>query len=200
MKKIVVFTALVLLSASSCKKEAVSVNTLTEAEQSDLVFLREEEKLARDVYRYAYKKYNQSIFSNISESEQTHTSTVLELLTKYNIDDPAAGAAEGVFKNRVLQNLYVDLTAKCDSSLQNALVVGATIEDLDIHDIDGFYANTVKSDLTTVYDRLTCGSRNHIRSFNDQLKNLQITYQAQFLSANELATILAGTNEQCGGK
>jgi len=41
---------------------------LSEAELSDLLFTREEEKLAHDVYTYAFEKYGVSIFQNISRS------------------------------------------------------------------------------------------------------------------------------------
>ena len=137
MNNLLMIPVLALLGFSSCKKETASIttNTITEKEKSDLIFLREEEKLAHDVYVHSFKKYNQTIFSNISSSEQNHMNSVLNLLNTYRITDPVQNMAEGVFQNTVLQQLYTQLTLKSDSSLLKALEVGASIEDLDIYDI-----------------------------------------------------------------
>ena len=200
MNNILVISALALLSVSSCKKDtkALTKDTLNEKEKSDLIFLREEEKLAHDVYVFSFKKYNQTIFLNISSGEQNHMNSVLNLLTKYGVADPIQNQSEGVFQNAILQQLYNQLTAKSDSSLTKALEVGATIEDLDINDIKSFYVNTSNTDLTGVYDRLTCGSRNHLRSFISQLLSNEITYTPQYITQIEFNDIIASSNEQCG--
>ena len=49
------------------------------------------------------------IFDNISRSEQTHTDAILQLLTKYNINDPVGVNAIGVFTDPGLQALYTNL-------------------------------------------------------------------------------------------
>ena len=46
--------------------------SLTESEIQDLVFIREEEKLARDVYDALRLRWGSRVFSNIESSEQTH--------------------------------------------------------------------------------------------------------------------------------
>jgi hypothetical protein len=180
MKKIVFFLALTLFFSISCKKNEVA--PLSEQEKADLLFLREEEKLARDVYLYAYNKYGQIIFNNIANSEQSHMNSVLTLLNKYGIPDPIGTNGIGVFTNDELQSLYNELTAKSDISFNKALEVGANIEDLDIKDIYTFRAHTTKSDLLNVYDNLTCGSRNHLRSFVRELGTYTPVYitQSQF--------------------
>lgn len=200
MNNLLMIPVLALLGFSSCKKETASItsNTITEKEKSDLIFLREEEKLAHDVYVYSFKKYNQTIFSNISSSEQNHMTSVLNLLNTYGINDPVQNLAEGVFQNTVLQQLYTQLTLKSDSSLLKALEVGATIEDLDIYDIKRFYGNTSNSSILGVYDRLTCGSRNHLRSFVSQLNASQINYIPKYISQTEFNNIVNSANEQCG--
>ncbi|MEN8116624.1 MAG: DUF2202 domain-containing protein, partial [Bacteroidota bacterium] len=50
--------------------------TLTEDEIKGLLEMREEEKLARDVYKKLYEVHNMVIFNNISKSENAHTSAV----------------------------------------------------------------------------------------------------------------------------
>ncbi|WOF17210.1 DUF2202 domain-containing protein [Methanoplanus sp. FWC-SCC4] len=45
---------------------------LTEEEESDILYIAKEEKLARDCYLDYYEKWGYKVFSNIAESEQTH--------------------------------------------------------------------------------------------------------------------------------
>ena len=173
MKKLLAFLILPFLAACDQKEvlpptDSGNDDRLSNQEKLDLIFLREEEKLARDVYLYAYGKYNRNIFSNISSSEQNHTSSVLGILNMYELADPVTNNNVGVFTNRDLQSLYNDLIAKSESSLASALEVGATIEDLDINDIKTFRSHTTNEDFLNLYDKLTCGSRNHLRSFVKQ--------------------------------
>lgn len=201
MKNLAIVLAVVtLFPFASCKEKDVIdpvILSLTDNEKEDLLFLREEEKLARDVYLFSSAKYGTQIFANISWSEQKHMGEVLNLLTKYGVPDPASKDT-GVFSNAVLQQLYTDLTSKSNKSLGDALEVGATIEDLDIYDIKSNMERTDKLDLLDVYDKLQCGSRNHMRAYYTQLNNEGITYKPQYLSQDELDEILAGSHEGCG--
>jgi hypothetical protein len=197
MPAIVLFSGLLL--SEGCKKDAeeTAVVPLTEAEKTDLLVLREEEKLARDVYIYAFTEYGITVFNNISESEQRHMDKVLTLLNTYGIPDPASTAV-GVFNNPSLQALYNTLTAKVDSSSMDALTVGATIEDLDIEDIEVFMGHTVKADILSVYENLQCGSRNHMRSFYAQILENGGSYTPQFISIEYFTEIINSGNEKCG--
>jgi len=201
MKKITFFILLTIgLFMSSCSdddNETIQTEKLSQTEIDDLKVIREEEKLARDVYAYSFDVYGQNIFNNISGSEQKHMDAVLVLLNKYGIEDPVL-PNRGEFKNQTLQDLYNDLTAKSDISLLEALKVGATIEDLDINDLDDFESRTDKADILNTYSKLKCGSRNHMRSYYSQILTNGATYTAQFLTASELAAIIASSNEQCG--
>jgi len=169
---------------------------LTQAEKNMLIKMREEEKLARDVYLYLYNQYGLNIFNNISNSEQIHMGKVLELLNKYDIDDPALSNPGG-FSNQDMQNLYNQLTAQGDNSLIDALKVGATIEDLDIYDLEEFINQTDKQDIIDVFDFLNCGSRNHMRGFYNQLNNNGGAYTPQFISQQEYDNIVASQHESC---
>lgn len=205
MKKLtltLVSTFLLLVVLSGCKKDVLtrggnSSVILTQQEQDDLVFLREEEKLARDVYLYSFDKYGTSIFNNIAQSEQKHMDKVLTLLQKYNLPD-LASTQRGVFNNQALQTLYNDLTSQSNISLVEALKVGATIEDLDINDIEDFEARTSVADILDMYDKLSCGSRNHLRSFSSQLTANNETYTPQFITNTEYQAIISSPNEKCG--
>lgn len=197
MKQAFLILAVVSAFITSCDKDddpQVQTPTLTQDEINDLIFLREEEKLAHDVYIFSFNKYNEQIFENIASSELQHTSTVLDLLEKYDLEDPVGNNAEGVFTNTVLQSLYDQLTLTSDSSLNHALTVGALIEDLDINDIENSKGRTDKSDILNVYDKLQCGSRNHLRSFVGRLGSYEPTY----LSQTEFDDIINSSNEKCG--
>ncbi|MBP6446320.1 MAG: DUF2202 domain-containing protein [Saprospiraceae bacterium] len=198
MNKLIYTGVIALLALISCTKDDQIVSKLTDQEKLDLIFLRQEEKLAHDVYVYAFKKYGITIFNNISNSEQTHITNMTDLLTKYKIVDPASGLQEGEFADFQLQTLYYQLITKVNISLKDALEAGATIEDLDISDIQSFYKNTTKADIIQVYELLTCGSRNHLRGFTGQLKTLGSSYTPQFLTDGEYQTILSGSHEHCG--
>ena len=88
MKNLIWLIGLMLLGWSSCtKKDDAVIVPVNDQEKSDLIFLREEEKLAHDVYIYAFRKYNNNTFSNIANSELSHTNSVLSLLTQRNISN-----------------------------------------------------------------------------------------------------------------
>ena len=77
---------------------------LSDAEIAGLIFSREEERLARDLYQAFSDQYDGARpFSKIVASEQRHFDAVGRLLTQYGIDDPAAGATAGSFSDATLQ-------------------------------------------------------------------------------------------------
>ena len=65
------------------------VEALNAEEEAGLLFMREEEKLARDVYLELFDEWGLRVFENIAESEQKHMDAVLYLLGKYGLEDPA---------------------------------------------------------------------------------------------------------------
>jgi hypothetical protein len=174
-----------------------SATTLNDKEIILLKHMREEEKLARDVYQYLDKKYDFFVFKNISESEQRHMDRMLVLLNENQIPDPAS-TENGVFNNSDLQKLYNQLIAQGDISLTEALKVGATIEDLDIKDLMIYKNDTSNPLLLDALDNLTCGSRNHMRAFVGQLELKEVTYSPQFISAEVYKSIIDGDHEKCG--
>jgi hypothetical protein len=176
---------------------AVQSNGLTQAEVDGLLFMREEEKLAMDVYTFLYQKWGTPIFQNIAESELSHTNAVKTLLNTYGISDPAANTAAGSFADPALQALYDQLTAQGSASLAAALKVGAAIEEIDILDLQEEMELTTNADIERVYENLLWGSYNHLRAFVTNLKNQTgETYAPQYLSAEEYQTIL---NSSGGG-
>jgi len=207
MKKGIWFLGMVfftLLSATiiiSCEKEEdtpIENNcNLTTEQEEGLLYMREEEKLARDVYNHLYTKWNLNVFKNIAKSEQQHMDALLDEVDVCKFEDSVLPEA-GKFNNSHIQDLYDALIAKGDLSLIDALEVGATIEDVDIFDLDNFSAKTESETLLDIYSKLTCGSRNHMRAFIGQLENNGSTYKPQFISQEHFDSILNGDHEQCG--
>ena len=169
---------------------------LSEEETAGLIQMREEEKLARDVYQVLGEKWQAAIFSNIAVREQRHMDAVKSLLDKYDIDDPVTDSTAGVFTDPELQALFEQLTAKGNESLVAALQVGNTVEDLDIYDLEEFIAQADNEDIKTVYQNLLKGSRNHLRAFWYQLSLNGGEYEAQYISAEELAAIVTSDRER----
>jgi len=170
---------------------------LSKSEVADLLYMREEEKLARDVYLTLSKFYPLPVFRNISRSEEQHMKMVKVLLDKYGIPDPVAesGGKVGVFKNKKLQELYDKLVKEGRSSLLSALRVGATIEDLDIKDLEEAIARTDNEDVKVVYQNLMKGSRNHMRAFVRLLRRFGGDYSPQYISQEEFQRILSVKHE-----
>ena len=146
-----------------------STPTLTQVEIADLYFMREEEKLARDVYRALFDMWGNQVFYNISLSEQKHADAVLGLIEKYGLKDPAS-LDEGVFNDPYLQKLYDDLMAMGDDGELEALEVGVLIEVTDITDIEECMKHTDKADILNVCGNLLDGSFNHLDAF---LRNVE---------------------------
>jgi len=160
-------------------------------EESSLRYIREEEKLARDVYLSFYDKWGQNVFNNIAKAEQTHTDSVKTLLEKYAITDPVTDDTRGIFENQTLQALYDSKTTEGAESLVSALKIGALIEEIDITDIkEAQEAYIDNEDINLVYDNLRKGSRNHLRSFVNNLNNLGVTYEPQVLTTESYQAII----------
>jgi hypothetical protein len=187
------------VAAAQQPAPTATVAALSPEEIAALKFMREEEKLAHDVYVALFNVWGAKVFSQIALSETTHTETILALLVKYGIADPAAGKAPGVFEDPVLQTLYNTLIAMGQPSLIDALKVGALIEETDIHDINAKKAVTDEADILQVYSSLLCGSGNHLRAFNGQLLAQGVTYVPQVITQAEWDAIANAAAETCGG-
>jgi len=147
------------------------------------------------VYTLLYNKWNSCVFGNIKSSEQTHTDAVLTLIEKYNLKDPVLQNPEGVFVNKDLQALYNKLVEKGSKSIADAFEVGATIEDLDLFDLQTDLDSCDNADIQFVYNNLARGSRNHMRAFYRYLTNVGITYTPQYISKEKFDAIINGSQE-----
>lgn len=141
---------------------------LTQEQIDDLLFMYQEEKVARDVYIKMYELWGANVFTNIKDAEQSHINAVKGLLEKYNLEIPVLDTNVGSFKLAELQKLYDDLIVKGSKSQTDALEVGVMIEEKDITDIVEKMVN-VPSDIEKVYGNLLSGSYSHLDAFNNVL-------------------------------
>ena len=145
---------------------AIPASDLSAEEAAALLYMREEEKLARDVYNQLYALWGQPVFQNIAASEQTHTDEIKLLLDRYGLADPALDP--GQFTDANLQALYDQLIAQGSVSLTDALNVGALVEQTDIADLQARLAQTDNADIQLVYNNLMNASYNHLAAFTGE--------------------------------
>jgi len=171
---------------------------LSPAEEADILFMREEEKLARDVYIFLYELWSHPVFSNISESEQRHMDSMAALVDTYSLTDPVQDDSVGAFTNPDLASLFASLTARGQSSLLEALAVGAFIEEVDMRDIQAAIDRATHADIIRTYENLLRGSRNHLRAFVRTIENMGVVYEAQVLPQSEVDAIVDSPVERGG--
>jgi hypothetical protein len=178
----------------------VAADAISKQEAEGLQFMREEEKLAHDVYVTMYKKWGLPIFNNIAAAEQKHTDAVVTLLDRYDLADPADGNGPGTFTDPKLQSLYNQLIVKGSKSAADALKVGLAIEEIDILDLQERLAETDNADIQTVYKNLLAGSENHLRAFARNLQNRTgDTYEPQYMSQTAYGAIINAASGRGGG-
>ena len=163
---------------------------LTSPEEEGLLFMAEEEKLAGDVYSSLNEIWSLRVFDNIGRAERTHQAAVETLLVRYSLAIPANPPGE--FSNETLQSLYNDLVSRGGLSVEEALRAGASIEELDILDLEERMAQTDKEDIQLVYSNLKRGSENHLRAFVNNLERRGIEYRPEYLSMQEYDGIISG--------
>ena len=188
-------------------------------ESTHLTFMREEEKLARDVYLTLADMYpNSTVFQSIAEgSEQTHTDTMRDKLADFNLTDPNPNTNNlpgsiGVFTGEDYGSYFTEkfnlLVNWGANSELDALYAGAFIEELDMHDIiscptiitelKGISESecglnyTNQNSLINAYNSLLDGSESHLRSYVGQIEAIigVGNYEAQYLSQATVDSIL----------
>lgn len=172
-------------------------------EEQTMLFVREEEKLARDVYLVLYGQWGEPTFNNIAtKSEQKHMDSVKAMLDNLGIADPVVNDAVGAFTDTAILGLYNQLVTRGGISLNEALAVGAYIEEYDIVDVqhakDEMIAGSNQTPIILTYGNLICGSRNHLRSFVGRIQAGGGTYTAQIITQAEVDAIVNTPSEQCG--
>jgi hypothetical protein len=154
---------------------AVVPAPITEPEAKILLWMREEEKLARDVYLTLSIHWGIPEFQRIANSEQRHFDAMGAQLIRFGLTDPAL-SAQGVFSQQELQDLYWQSISKGAQSPIQALTVGASIEDVDIADLIDAIDATTNPVLKRAYENLLAGSKQHLRVFVGLLRSQGTDY------------------------
>jgi len=180
---------------ANLKSALIETDDLTGSELASLLKMKEEEKLARDVYTVLAQKWGSQIFTNISAAENNHLNAIVLLLTNYGSTETAVGEA-GVFADAAVQKLYNDLVAKASASLDEAYKTGTLIEEMDIKDLTIALSATTNENVTLVFENLLKGSRNHLRAFYRQLTTLGIVYTPVYISQTDYDLIVNSSMEK----
>ncbi len=159
----------------------VARQDVSETEKTFLINQYGEEKMARDLYAYAYKKYWVNTFSNITKSEQKHMNAIKTLLDRYDISAPSDYASDN--------DLYNTLKAKIDESEKDAIEVGIMVEKVDIDSIVADIKATDNDDIKIILTNIGWASYNHLRWFINALSkagySTDISY-SDYLSDEEV--------------
>lgn len=169
---------------------------LLSANTGDLLRLREEEKLARDVYTNLAKTSKLNVFRNISRAESQHMQVVERLIGGANRN--ALNDVPGSFTDPDYQQLYQSLVASGSRSPLDALMVGAKIEEMDITDLKRLLTQTNRPQVRQVLEQLMRGSQNHLRAFASQIAKRGASYNAEFLTQAEFDQIASSSGRGHG--
>ncbi len=151
----------------------VPAAALTDSEADGLACIREEERLAHDLYVVLYDLYG--------------------------LPDPAQGMPPGEFSDPTLQALHGDLLPRGRESVEKALCVAALVEEADILALQERLAQTTQPHLTRAYQNLLQASGNHLRAFAMQIgRQTGVENVPQLLDAAAYASLAGGT--QPGGQ
>jgi hypothetical protein len=152
---------------------------LSAAEIATLRFMREEEKLAHDVYAALAAKG--VAFARIQQAERRHFEVIGWQLERFGVPDPAAGKRAGELQDPSLRSLYAELVERGSRGPRDALTVGLEIEERDIVDLERAIQQTSRPELRRVYSNLQRASRNHLREFHRELTALGGSYTPKYL-------------------
>lgn len=188
MKTQVSFLVLAVVAGFSGVSSAQTTE-ITPQEAESISYMRQEERLARDVYVRLGERWGGQPFSNITRAEEQHMNAVSDLLTRFKVDDPVAGLKEGQFKDAKLTELYGTLVQKGIATRVEALKVGALIEEMDIADLNNRLHIVKNGQIRTVLENLARGSRNHLRAFAKALKRAGGNYKSKHLTQAEFDKI-----------
>lgn len=166
-----------------------NIGVLSDTERRNIMFILEEEKMARDLYFEFSKKYENKVFNNMYQGEQSHMKAMQKLVSRYNLEDPTAKRDVGEFHNRQIQKMHGELLEQGNKNFVEALKVGAEVEERDIDDIQDNIKNTSKADILFVYENLKRSSKNHLRAFIKKLNQEGEEYKPKYLEQAEFNSI-----------
>lgn len=207
MMLIVILAAIVAMAAGGCSRDpaaptatvdkAAASDDPTPGEIADLLFTREEEKMARDVYTVLGERYPLKIFANIAASEQRHMDAVGNLIDAFGLTDPVGDNDVGEFTDPAIDAMYRDLVEGGEVSVTAALSAGLAIEEIDIIDLWSAMDHAEVAAIDEVYGNLCDGSKNHLRSFVAAWEERTgLVYAPRWLTQDQFDAIMNGDSDR----
>ncbi|NOR55483.1 MAG: DUF2202 domain-containing protein [Sulfurovum sp.] len=182
----------VTLPANVEEAIAAPLSTLTQDLQDSITYMYSEEGLAHDLYLNIYEFQALNQLKNIAtKSEVKHIAAVNQIAQKYDLnitkypdtDKPYSTNdleryGSGEYPVEPIQELYNILYDKGILSARDALEVGCLVEVVDIDDLDEYIEQAEDanaSDVLEVFNFLREGSYAHYWTFDEALKNMNVT-------------------------
>lgn len=193
-----------LLAGTSCNKDndkpddPTQTAEISSTQKSQLLDLYNEEKLAHDIYEQFFLEHGYTPFEHIMGAEEYHMSRVAEVMTAYKLEVP--NYAPGVFGIQLYQDAYDEWLPKGLGDGQEACMIGAYIEEMDILDLMNTIDNIAEQDdILALYEELKMGSENHLRAFNRFLDmQFGVDYQPQLMDQALFDAIIANSGGHGG--
>ena len=186
MKYSIILAAVTFIYLHGAAQTVISVQ-----EKNDILFMWQEEKLARGAYDFMFYKYETNPFGNIRMSERRHMNEMESLVHKFGIKDPSlADTAAGKFTDAALATLYEACVSKSSLSMEEALRAGALIEETDILDLQMRIKRSSNKEIIASFEYLLMGSENHLRAFTRRLGKMGIDYKPAVLSKENFDRII----------
>ena len=173
-----------------CKVTDFPKQEVSAEESKELIYMREEEKMAYDFYSLMFEKWGLRPFGNIKEAEARHMQAVKTLLDRYGISDPVSTSDYGVFSSEKIKSLYDNFLKQGNLSAKDALLAAAELEEVDIIDLKKGIKESDNDDIRFVYNNLVRGSENHLRAFVRNLSKYNTEYSPKRLDKETYNDIL----------
>jgi hypothetical protein len=187
-----IFAGILILCLLSGPTKAQEKSPLTDHEKNAILLLREEEKMARDVYDSLFTLWGSMPFGHIRESEQSHMDRMKSLLDQYRLKDPISPGKDipGVFTDRNLKKLYDSLVLTGSRSETDAFNTGAWLEEYNILDLEKSLSVSRDSLMKQAYSDLIRASEHHLNAFVRNLKRYDKPYTPSILSQERFDKII----------
>jgi len=186
------------VTAASPDFQPQSVPVLDVYTAWQLIWMHDQEKLARDVNLRFAGKWAEPIFSSIAESEQRHMDELAAMISLYELQPLIETDEIGVFGDDRHSEAFSELIRRGEQSLLEAYRAAAYLEEWDIKELNGGIGSTAEHPLVDTYSRVLGGASNHLKTFVTKMSGLGFDYQAQLLSQLEVDLICGDADPQVG--
>jgi len=166
-----------------------STADLTADEIEFIYAVREDEKVARDLYFSFFGTFGLKPFENIGKAEDNHIKATEKLFDYYEIDYPAL-SENGKFENAIRQKLFDSLLLKGTPELE-AFKVMAMLEESNIVEYGEVLKTIANPNIKIVIENLARASANHFKAAIRQITALGGTYTPALMTQEQYRAVIA---------